>query len=534
MNSECNISFIDIMRISLIRKRIIKNYLSISDLKNLSQTCQWMNYLVNNENVSRKMVWYNDMPHMKIHVPGHGFFKPLGKNNLNGVIFEKEDRYPFFLKEKKKFNKEIINIGDCICLSVENSTGNLRDKDNKIVVNKLSSEINNICKIRKYAITLRFMEYCFYNDFIIIHILSYLKHSNIKSIHIPLHSLMFGSQKYNGLKEDIFEGFNQLNEIVLFSSPAINAITTFVKNRTIINHIFKAFSKVKNATLVFRDLGCDYNSITDYIHMILEIAVKYEIKIKWDITSTFEFFNAKRNVNCSIINCNHFPLQKFVSSFSVNITNIDSFFNVKENLIYMENLETLKLKIYVSDFKMKLLNRNCEEFSLKNCKKLKKIILDFKSSSIELETEILHNDLKYLASLMPESVEKLELHNCYELTREVTEVISKYMPNIKVIIANNVSYSDYDSLESFKNLLAYISRNNVFIKIPNTVQLLAVGNVKKLSFLNDPPLNEKQVNEYSKRFSKKLSNNKDDYIFFNNIYQWDMYKNLLLNNFITF
>uniref|UniRef100_A0A0K0F2X7 F-box domain-containing protein n=1 Tax=Strongyloides venezuelensis TaxID=75913 RepID=A0A0K0F2X7_STRVS len=539
MDLKTNYSFVELMEINLIRKKIIKMLSCWSDFENLSKTCRWIHYLVNKENISRKIILYNDMPHIKIDGVRDSYESTVRNQNINEITIKTDDRYFKTIDDGKKYNHEIIINGNCINLSIENGVGKLTKSDHETFIKQLTNEIEGICHLRKHSTTLRFMEYYFANDYMLLHLLSHLKSHTITSIHIPLHSMMFGAQRYKGLNEDIFEGISKLNELVLFTSPAINEFTPYVNNRTIVDSILKSFSKKKNPVLVFKDLGCGYQLISSYIHMILGIAVKYEIKIKWNITSTFQFFNRKNNDRCSIGSCSHFPLEKFISTFSCSAREPETFIHTMNNMRRLVNLETLNLRIFFSNLKEKMerMGIDIKDFSLRHCKSIKNLVLDFKEHlTINYKTDIktIHDDLKYLASLMPTTIQKLEINNCQQLTKNVTEVITKYIPNIQLIIFNNVTYNDPDSLDSFKNLQVYISSNNFPPQLPNTVKFLAVGNGSKLFFSNnDSPSNaEEQLRKYSKMFSKNLYTNRDDNIFFDDLTTWEEYRNLLMDNFI--
>uniref|UniRef100_A0A0N5BSY6 SCP domain-containing protein n=1 Tax=Strongyloides papillosus TaxID=174720 RepID=A0A0N5BSY6_STREA len=130
--------------------------------------------------------------------------------------------------------------------------------------------------------------------------------------------------------------------------------------------------------------------------------------------------------------------------------------------------------------------------------------------------------MKIIVSMMPKTVEMLKLTRMDYLTKEVTEVINQFMPNIKLFVTQNVSFKDLDCLSSFKHLQAFIYNQNYPIHIPGTVKLVGIcnhyihndGNLEIITF------NQELINTYSKRFSKRLSSEFRGCIFFNDIRQW--------------
>uniref|UniRef100_A0A0K0EYY7 Glycosyltransferase family 1 protein n=1 Tax=Strongyloides venezuelensis TaxID=75913 RepID=A0A0K0EYY7_STRVS len=113
---------------------------------------------------------------------------------------------------------------------------------------------------------------------------------------------------------------------------------------------------------------------------------------------------------------------------------------------------------------------------------------------------------KTLLHLKEHGIFDILMHHNYPLERYVTAC------------ANRIHFSNpkTDCFSVFKKLQVVSFHNNVPIKIPDNVKLNAIYTRESA----EKDVNQKITNEYSKKFSKKLTDNRRRDIFFNYINNW--------------
>uniref|UniRef100_A0A0N5BBL7 F-box domain-containing protein n=1 Tax=Strongyloides papillosus TaxID=174720 RepID=A0A0N5BBL7_STREA len=446
MKTQRTISFVTLMGISLLRKKILQYIGSFDDLENLSKICRWMNYYVQIESIKRGIYFYDDRNRIDISVK-EGISKDLDSYKLEELEIKNSSN---FLKKwdfSEKSTNEFISYDNLTTFDYKKDVFEIDENDIINTKKKISEEINLVlnCLMRKNAEILEFTDDLRKNPFLMLYLMKHMNHGNIKFFKIPDTFVTYYMDEYNKkFYYGIFNGLPKLKELVINIDYIYNeepnydeVYNKFMNSMSFLENILNELSKKRNGTLVLEHLNGDHNKIVKFIKMI------YELK---DVEIYFE------------------PIRKT---------------NNEKNL------------------------------------------------------EILYNNMKIIVSMMPKTVEMLKLTRMDYLTKEVTEVINQFMPNIKLFVTQNVSFKDLDCLSSFKHLQAFIYNQNYPIHIPGTVKLVGIcnhyihndGNLEIITF------NQELINTYSKRFSKRLSSEFRGCIFFNDIRQWCMYKKIISNQF---
>uniref|UniRef100_A0A0N5BSZ0 F-box domain-containing protein n=1 Tax=Strongyloides papillosus TaxID=174720 RepID=A0A0N5BSZ0_STREA len=526
MKERGDLSMIEeLVTVSIIRRKILEYLPSFYDISSLAKASRYIDYLIYNDNITRDILEYPDKQNIVI-TNKDGVFENKSRQKLRNITFVEDDKFYGRIDSARHFYGETFIKKNLITINIQNEIQKCRRKDRILFIKKLVEEMRLNCHVRKNSSTLNLTGNFFSNGYILFHTLYYMKHGNVTSIQIPIHCFMAKFRKYNGLKSNIFKGFPKLNKLIFYNNSNINDYQDILKNKNIIKGVLRSFSRKKNPTLVIQ---CKENScrILDYILTILHFGNKYNIKIKCDGQFLFPLFRRNSNENCSFLRCVHFPMGEITHYFYYELTNATEFFDIMLNLKCYRNLEELELKFMYSNIKESI-GQFCESKSFNSpfvhCKNLKKIKFDFSEYHNEDNFDTFSKDLEYLASLMPTTIEKIELTNANNLSTETIQVMDKYMPNIKLLIMNNGSYKDCDCLSGFQNLQAIISNKNHAIILPRSLKLLAIKNDNSQKDLNSTHIHEELVKIFSEIFKKCLHSSKEQFIFFDDIKYWDKYK----------
>uniref|UniRef100_A0A0K0EYX9 Uncharacterized protein n=1 Tax=Strongyloides venezuelensis TaxID=75913 RepID=A0A0K0EYX9_STRVS len=97
------------------------------------------------------------------------------------------------------------------------------------------------------------------------------------------------------------------------------------------------------------------------------------------------------------------------------------------------------------------------------------------------------------------------------------------MPNIEVLSLCKVSFEETDCLSVFKKLKVVIIRSDIPIKILDSVKLFAINIMES----TERDINRQLIDEYSDKFSKRLTDNNGEDIYFKNLNDWRRYKHIL-------
>uniref|UniRef100_A0A0N5BQH8 F-box domain-containing protein n=1 Tax=Strongyloides papillosus TaxID=174720 RepID=A0A0N5BQH8_STREA len=395
---------------------------------------------------------------------------------------------------------------------------------------KISDEINLIlnCVIRKDAKIFEFTNDLRKKSLLILYLLMHMNHQNIKRIKIPDTFVSCYMDNYNKeFNYGIFNGLPKFNELVINIDYNYNekpnydkVYNRFMKSINFLDNILDGLSKKKNGTLILQHLNGDYNKIVRFIKMICEVTQKYNVKLKCECSYYFNKSKRKKRTIISLEKCSLPTVRSHITSINSLRITFSLCYSIFNSLKYFENLEKLHLCLTNIDIKKvfeKRMELNDNYLSLGNCKKLKDVEIYFepiRKTNNEKNLEILYNNMKIIASMMPKTVETLKLTCMDYLTKEVTETINQFMPNIKLFVTQNVSFKDLDCLSSFKHLQAFIYNQNYPIHIPGTVKLIGICSnyIHNGGHLEIITIDQELINTYSKRFSKQLSRESKGYI----------------------
>uniref|UniRef100_A0A0K0E815 F-box domain-containing protein n=1 Tax=Strongyloides stercoralis TaxID=6248 RepID=A0A0K0E815_STRER len=538
METNKNLSILDIIGIGLIRKKIFQNIPSFNDISNFSKTCKWINSIIQSESISRNVVLYKDYQFIGIKIneestKNEDTFNIPSFDNIEFINVKKN--YQELMNEKYFFG-EIISSKIYIKFCLYNEIKKLEGNDYVLFINKIVEKINLSSESRKNAKCLSL-----WNDMvdhnINLYMISCLKHDNIQRIEVSNNFLNGDIEVYKKNNNNIFNGFPKFNEFVIdFSIPIfpIYKFDNILENNDVLEYIMKDLSKINNLVLILNHTTTDNILFNKYIFNIYKIAKKYGINIKY----TFGYYQKSANAIISISKTsNYFIFKDNLTSISCSLENSTEFLEIIILSQHLYNLQNLQLTFNYFDIKKnlkKMIILNYKYLSFKHCKKLKNVtfIIDYiKSPELNnLEKEkIVERNLKYLSSLMGENVEILKLINFNNLTKNVIEELNKFMPNIKFLETMYVLYECPLSLNLFKNLkfLRCITKGQ--LQIPKTLKLFSIRQFEDKKNESNKYENGEVIKMYKESFTKCIKSENEEYIFFNNILHWDVYKNLVQN-----
>uniref|UniRef100_A0A0N5BCV2 F-box domain-containing protein n=1 Tax=Strongyloides papillosus TaxID=174720 RepID=A0A0N5BCV2_STREA len=534
------LSILDILGVGIVRKQVLNKLYSFMDINNLTKSCKWINFYIYNDKIRRNMFCFTDFPKITIRVKDGNVANPI-MPSLEDIEFRKDEESLKVLNEGENFLGEAIVKKDQILLYINNYIENVREGDYELFIRKFVQEMDINRPIRKTATILDFgVPSCNrhniqYNHHMILYALSYMHHENITRVVVPTYSFMSDSIKYRELRHNIFNGFPKLHELVIYGSLLETDYTKLINNRSTFENILRELATKENATLVLVHLNREIYPVFNFVRMVMEMAERYNIKVKCDAESLID---PRKEIVSSNERYSFISIADIITSVKCSIGNPKIFINFMKNVQFLRNLETLDLSYRIMD-----IERSCKTnsdldagfISFKHCKKLRKIKLKLAESfdsNYGFKNDKLLNVIKFIISLMPTSVEILELWHVYNINEEFTGAINDFLPNIKVLRTFDVSYKDPECLGSFKNLQALLLCDNYPTKVPDTVKLLALKYLNKEDDDEESMFaNQALLECYSKKFTKSLQDIDGTHIFFNNIGHWDMYKRAFWNIF---
>uniref|UniRef100_A0A0K0EYH3 Transaldolase n=1 Tax=Strongyloides venezuelensis TaxID=75913 RepID=A0A0K0EYH3_STRVS len=534
MGIERGASIYDAMRIGLVRKKILQNIESFNDIYNLSKTCKRINLYIDEESIRRRMMWLRNSKSIFIKLKEKSYVdSDVNLLSLEEVEFEKRKRINSESREGDQFPGDIININNRVNFRFTNAIRKLNDNEYDIFAGKLAETMDLNCISFKDMQYLSLWSDIFDRD-ISIYIIGYLKHNNVRCIEIPFAYLITDINKLKEINHNIFDGLPKLSKLIVNVSAPFIDFEEIVKNKDTIEYIFNDLSKVKDSSLVLLQTSIGDNMLIEYVKMIYKIARKYKITVRYKIECSLETSGKLIPI---LKKCNYFSLGKTITSLYSSLNNSIEFYGILRNVQHFVNLEKFQIEFHFFDIRKDLediCGSNFKDLSFKHCKKLKNVFITvdyYKLSQIDsLEKEkIINNNLRYLVSLMPSTVEILKIENFTNLTKDLLEMINNFMPNIKLLESLYVSYKNSDSLNVFKNLQYLKCINKDFIKVPETVKLFSIKQFECRWNENSKHENERNLKAYFKKFSKSLKTKNEEYIFFNNIIHWDHYKCIIQN-----
>uniref|UniRef100_A0A0N5BVB2 F-box domain-containing protein n=1 Tax=Strongyloides papillosus TaxID=174720 RepID=A0A0N5BVB2_STREA len=527
-------SFINIMEVGLVRKKILGYLPNFKDIFCLASTCWHLNQIINNEKIIRNILFERRALNMEFGCIGIRTSDSLRyidveeeSKFIDYGFIERDDYFRGEVNRNEQSNRDILICNNTVEISFYNRESKVFERNRVSYIKKLAQHYNMRLKERKELTTLRIHHQDF-NTFISMyfpHTLPYLHHENINTIIIPISYLSTSISTNNGFLNNLFDGFPKLYKIEIHIMHSRVNIEDFFRNKDAVDEIMKQLSKKNNATIHFQyfDLHC---FLTECFLLFFTFAMKYGIKVTLCDETLYRLeyryiYDALRVYNCPIQQCVTYCVGKFES---LHFYSHDCY----KRMIYYENLEKTVWEFNYSLYDC-LLEQVFQVFgyrqSLRHLKKLVEVQLIFTrhyKDSIN-KIEIFHRNVKFLIQLLPKSVKRLRLYGVPKLTYDITRTIKRYMPNIEVLSLCNVSFEQNDCLIVFKKLQAVAIHKDIPVKIPDSVKLFAIN--PKEPTEND--IGQRLNDEYLDKFSKKLTNNKGRTIYFNDVIDWCYHRDLL-------
>uniref|UniRef100_A0A0N5BVB3 F-box domain-containing protein n=1 Tax=Strongyloides papillosus TaxID=174720 RepID=A0A0N5BVB3_STREA len=445
------ISFINIIEIGLVRKKIFEYLPSFKDINRLASTCWKLKNIIKNEKII-KNIFYDD-----------------GRINTKFAKIDVIREFTDVQEESKFEDCAFIENFDYIYYGGKKDEKFDRDRficNNTVEISFLTGE-REVSSEKKDLTILKINDQRFGSSFsALLLVLPYLHHENIETIIIPINIFSNNINKYNGLLNNLFDGFPKLYKLEIHLSFGFNVYNNFYHNNDAIDGIMEQLSRKKNATIHFYYFDDRFSCTVDYFLVFFEIAMKYRIKVTMDDETLFLLKDR-------------------------NISNI-----LKRHNYSIEQHKVVGLEL---------------------------TFVKHHTGISKDEIEIFHKNFKYLIQLLPSSVKRLYLYGIPKLTYDITRTIERYMPNIEVLSLCNVSFEETDCLCVFKKLQVVAIRSDIPVKIPGSVKLFAINTMESPE--ND--IGQKLIDEYSDKFSKRLTDNNGKHIYFKNFNDWRCYKHIL-------
>uniref|UniRef100_A0A0N5BVA6 F-box domain-containing protein n=1 Tax=Strongyloides papillosus TaxID=174720 RepID=A0A0N5BVA6_STREA len=527
------ISFINIMEVGLVRKKILGYLPNFKDIYCIASTCWELNQFITNEKITRNILYDYCQFNIKLVKINdkREFINVQEDSKFEGYVFENLDvLFAFKTKESEQYRRKRFICNDTVEIAF--LTEEREDFRQKYVpfIKKLAQKYKINFEERKDLTILKLHDKNYNNSSIrLLHVLPYLYHENINTIIIPINYFSTFINKYNGLLNNLFNGFPKLYKLEFHISFCYIKIRNLIFNKDAIGEILRQLSKKNNATVHFKYFD-DFDDISLVIKcflLFLEFAMKYGIKITIDDETlrVLKFHNIP-----NILKRYNYSIEQHVTTCMDVIGSLHSdLHNCFKKMRYYENLEKVCLIFNYSLYDCSL-EENFKAFryiqSLNNLKKVVGLELTFVKHNTgisEDEIKIFHKNFKYLIRLLPSSVKRLYLYGIPKLTYDITKTIERYMPNIEVLSLYNISFEESDCLSVFKKLQAVAIRSDIPVKIPDSVKLFAVYTRESA----EKDINQKLTNEYSKKFSKRLIVRNVKNIFFNDINDFRLYRHLI-------
>uniref|UniRef100_A0A0K0EYY5 F-box domain-containing protein n=1 Tax=Strongyloides venezuelensis TaxID=75913 RepID=A0A0K0EYY5_STRVS len=521
------------MEVSLIRKKILDYIPSFKDILCIASTCSKLNQIIMNAKISRDIIFefYEEINIKFAKIDD--IIRYIGDH----IDFEEESTFEdcAFLEnfsfnnsrgnEKENLKRDIFFCDNIVKISFTNMTRELSSEEYLSFISTLSQQYKINLEERKDSTILKLRDKERSGNCLpLLHILSYLYHENINTIIIPVNFFSIDITKHSDMLNNLFDGFPKLYKLGIHSSFSYNTNHNFSHNKKTIDKIMRELSKKKYATIHMIYFRGHNPRNVDYFLVFFEIAIKYGIKVIMDETTLLQL--KKRNIS-EILWYLNYPIEQCVTQcvgkiglLNINLHNCFRRIRRYENLVIF----TLIFNDSLCDCLLK------KEFkvsgtiqSLKNLKHVMVLELIFAEHSSKLskdKMEILHKNFKYLFLLLPESVKNLRLNGIPRLNYGITSTIKRYMPNIRVLSLYNVSFEVGDCLSVFKKLKVLTINDNIPTKIPDNVKFFVIHTIESTE--ND--INHELINEYSKKFSKRLMDNNGRIVFFDDVNDFRRYK----------
>uniref|UniRef100_A0A0N5CFD0 F-box domain-containing protein n=1 Tax=Strongyloides papillosus TaxID=174720 RepID=A0A0N5CFD0_STREA len=539
MDGKKEISFEDLMKVDYVRRHILKYVMKFSDIESLAKASQRLGFLISGDRIKRDGMWIRDFPSLTVKCEQD--LKRLHEIPiLKRINIVKDNRFCNEVEEGSRYYGETIIGRNQTWFNIKLDIGRYIPEERVPLIQKIAGEFMLNHQLRNGVETLDFNSKCNREQrSLLIECLTFMSHENVKRIELP-GSILKNCQCLrdpNVWTRDMFDGFPKLNEVI-FCLPEKRDSYYYGSfgNGSTIKYIIKSLVKKRNGTIVFSDVRPEDDGLIRNVEKIYGYCGRHGIKIK--LTSGTEIFgNIERFVTTASRGNVRFSVDNLITRHSLSINHSTPFLKIIEIFSFYENLEELwinlvDLKIINDDIKDTCLT-NLGKYSLRNCRKLKKLELQYfkdDGEHSEYTEEMLENNLIFIASLMPDTVERLKITRNFNLSSRVTDKLNEYMPNIRMLTFYNGELKDDDCLSAFKNLEIFLTWGSPSIEIPRTIQLFFIH--QSYPDIHGYENADKEIfGKYSKRFLKYLKIGKENYVFLNDITRWSEYKRVVQEGF---
>uniref|UniRef100_A0A0N5BTI4 F-box domain-containing protein n=1 Tax=Strongyloides papillosus TaxID=174720 RepID=A0A0N5BTI4_STREA len=530
----------ELLEINLVRKQIIKHIPSFSDMNNLVDVCKFVRCDFEKEKIERSMFLNSDSQDIIITYKDE-YDRASGVPAWSDFKFEKDSRSENRLNIVKTFFGETLLCGNRVEYFINLPEKKLKEKGRMSFIKKLVKELNLNCATRK---DVKNLEFAFGKNigYIVLDVLNHMKHDSITRISLPVNCFTCRPNKYNMINGNIFNGFPNLTELSLMCHFYSGDYYDFIHHKDTFEKFVQQFSTVKNPTIIFKFSNHDDVMEADGLFEIINILTKYNVKIKFN--STICCLNSE--LNCGI--CKNLmgfclPIKQYITTAHSVILYHRQILHSIEIMETFENLCELHLKVILplsNGNYMFSYNQKPGHMGLKKLSNLKNVKIEFSRSIFCRYSDILNSFYPFfeiICSMMPRSVEILQLIHVLDINDATAKMITEYMPNIKLLKISCLTYRESDGLDNFTKLECLISSEYCPIKIPKTLKVLAFKQTKYPFRSDDLILTDNLIKSHYENFTKRITCNDDwehRYILFNDIHQWHLYKSTIQEYFCPY
>uniref|UniRef100_A0A0N5C2B4 FTH domain-containing protein n=1 Tax=Strongyloides papillosus TaxID=174720 RepID=A0A0N5C2B4_STREA len=146
--------------------------------------------------------------------------------------------------------------------------------------------------------------------------------------------------------------------------------------------------------------------------------------------------------------------------------------------------------------------------------------------------DLFYQCFEFTCSMMPRSVDVLQLENVPDMDDVTAKMITQYMPNIKLLKISCFTYKESDGLNNFTKLEYLFSSDYCSKKIPKTLKLPSFEHKRWKVRSDDIIFTDNLIKSYYEKFTKRIIGKRNKYILFNDIYHWPLYKSVILKYFL--
>uniref|UniRef100_A0A0N5BYX7 F-box domain-containing protein n=1 Tax=Strongyloides papillosus TaxID=174720 RepID=A0A0N5BYX7_STREA len=518
-----------LLNINLVRKTITNHIPSFSDINNLVDVCKFMNHDLEKEKIERSIFSYGDCQNIRITC-NEEYDEDSGVPELSDIEFREDILSEDLLNRSRTFFGETLHNGNCVSYFIDPSIKEWKEEDHVGFMKKLTEELNLKCTTRKDINSLEF-QFGFRNNagYIILDALSHMKHDNITRISLPVGCFTSPSNKYNMIDGNIFSGFPNLSELSLTCPSPHSNYYDLIHHKDTFERFVQQFSTVKNPTIFFKSLKHNDTMCPNNLNEIINTITKYSVKVKLGIDIDCPRFGGQCE-NCTDTIGFFSPIKQYITTAYSTVRYHKQLLHSIGILETFKNLSALHLRFTLDDINFNFLASDGQkpgDLGFKNLNSLKSVKLEYSRNLNDHDSSVLNLFYQFFeltCSMMPRNVEILQLEHVPDMDDATAKMITRYMPNIKLLKIQCLSYKESDGLDNFSKLECLISYDYCPIRIPKTLKVLAFEHRKYTVRRDDLVFTDNVIKSHYEEFTKRISDNENRFILFKDICQWNSYK----------